>query len=41
MAEAYATFAARGLHCASRPVTQILDSAGNVIKDYPTRSAPR
>jgi membrane peptidoglycan carboxypeptidase len=34
MAEAYATFAARGLHCASRPVTQILDSAGNVVKDY-------
>ena len=34
MAEAYATFAARGLHCASRPVTQILDSNGNVIKDY-------
>ena len=34
MAEAYATFAARGLHCASRPVTQILDSAGNIVKDY-------
>jgi membrane peptidoglycan carboxypeptidase len=34
MAEAYATFAARGLHCASRPVTQILDSNGNVLKDY-------
>ena len=34
MAEAYATFAARGLHCASRPVTQILDSGGNVLKDY-------
>ncbi len=34
MAEAYATFAARGLHCASRPVTQILDSGGNVVKDY-------
>jgi len=34
MAEAYATFAARGMHCASRPVTQILDSNGNVIKDY-------
>ena len=27
MAEAYATFAARGMHCASRPVTQILDSS--------------
>jgi membrane peptidoglycan carboxypeptidase len=35
MAEAYATFAARGLHCSARPVTQILDSAGNVVKDYP------
>ena len=34
MAEAYATFAARGLHCAARPVTQILDAARNVIKDY-------
>ena len=34
MAEAYATFAARGLHCASRPVTQILDSGGNIVKDY-------
>jgi membrane peptidoglycan carboxypeptidase len=34
MAEAYATFAARGLHCASRPVTQILDSSGNLLKDY-------
>ena len=34
MAEAYATFAARGLHCDSRPVTQILDTAGNVLKDY-------
>ena len=37
MAEAYATFAARGLHCSSRPVTQILDSAGNVVKDYPSQ----
>ena len=34
MAEAYATFAARGLHCPSRPVTEILDSAGNPIRDY-------
>ena len=34
MAEAYATFAARGLHCDARPVTQILDAARNVIKDY-------
>jgi membrane peptidoglycan carboxypeptidase len=35
MAEAYATFAARGLHCSSRPVTEILDSAKHVIKEYP------
>ena len=34
MAEAYATAAARGLHCHSRPVTEILDSAGNQIRDY-------
>ena len=34
MAEAYATFAARGMHCASRPVTEITDSAGNVLQDY-------
>ncbi|WP_300679927.1 transglycosylase domain-containing protein [Nocardioides sp.] len=36
MAGAYATFAARGLHCDARPVTAILDSAGNTIKKYPT-----
>lgn len=35
MAEAYATFAARGLHCDSRPVTEILDSDGNTLKKYP------
>ncbi|WP_460808449.1 transglycosylase domain-containing protein [Nocardioides salsibiostraticola] len=34
MAEAYATFAARGVHCDSRPVTSILDANGNKIKDY-------
>ena len=34
MAEAYATFAARGMHCASRPVTQILDANGIVAKEY-------
>jgi membrane peptidoglycan carboxypeptidase len=34
MAEAYATFAARGLHCASRPVTQILYANGSVAKNY-------
>jgi len=37
MAEAYATFAGRGLHCASRPVTAILDSRKNVVKDYPKK----
>ncbi|MDQ6933752.1 MAG: transglycosylase domain-containing protein [Actinomycetota bacterium] len=35
MAGAYATVAARGLYCAPRPVTQILNSAGKVFKDYP------
>jgi membrane peptidoglycan carboxypeptidase len=34
MAEAYATFAARGLHCDSRPVTSIEDAKGNVLKEY-------
>ncbi|WP_156392167.1 MULTISPECIES: transglycosylase domain-containing protein [unclassified Nocardioides] len=34
MAEAYATFAARGLHCDARPVTQIEDVEGNVLKEY-------
>ena len=37
MAEAYATFAARGMHCDSRPVTSIEDSDGNVLKEYPTQ----
>ena len=35
MAEAYATFAGRGLHCDPRPVTAILDSNKTVVKDYP------
>ena len=35
MAEAYATFAARGEHCDSPPVTAIRDRNGNVLKDYP------
>jgi membrane peptidoglycan carboxypeptidase len=35
MAEAYATFAGRGLHCASRPVTSIEDADGNLLKEYP------
>ncbi|GAA5113669.1 transglycosylase domain-containing protein [Alloalcanivorax gelatiniphagus] len=34
MAQAYATFAARGLHCDPRPVTQVLDSSGQVLKDF-------
>ena len=34
MAEAYATFAGRGLHCASRPVTSIEDADGQLLKDY-------
>ncbi len=36
MSEAYATFAARGMHCASRPVTAILDAAKNTVKEYPS-----
>ncbi len=34
MAEAYATFAARGLHCASFPVTEIDDANGSQLKRY-------
>ena len=34
MAEAYATFAGRGLHCDSRPVSSIEDANGNVLKAY-------
>lgn len=34
MAQAYATFAGRGLHCSPRPVTQIEDADGNVLKEY-------
>ncbi|HET7195695.1 MAG TPA: transglycosylase domain-containing protein [Nocardioides sp.] len=37
MAEAYATFAAQGKHCASRAITAIEDSAGNLLKQYPTQ----
>jgi membrane peptidoglycan carboxypeptidase len=36
MSEAYATFAARGMHCASRPVTEIMDANKNVVKQYPS-----
>lgn len=34
LAEAYATFAGRGMHCAASPVTRIENSAGEVIKEY-------
>ena len=34
LAQAYATFGARGLHCDPRPVTQVLDSHGQVLKDF-------
>ncbi len=37
MAEAYATFAARGLHCSARAVTAIEDASGNLLKEYPER----
>jgi len=37
MAEAYATFAARGEHCDARPVLEIRDAARNVIRDYPAK----
>jgi membrane peptidoglycan carboxypeptidase len=35
MAEAYATFGARGIHCDSLPVTSISDADGNLVKEYP------
>jgi membrane peptidoglycan carboxypeptidase len=35
MAEAYATFAARGRHCAARPVTDIFDAQGRLLDSYP------
>ncbi len=37
MAEAYATFAARGTHCDSRPIQEIRDAAGRVLKTYQPR----
>ena len=37
MAEAYATFAARGEHCEARPVTAIEDTRGNTLKEYGER----
>ncbi len=35
MAEAYATFAARGKACQARPVARILNPDGSLFKDYP------
>jgi membrane peptidoglycan carboxypeptidase len=35
LADAYATFAARGLHCDPRPVVSIDDSGGHQLKTYP------
>ncbi|PVG84801.1 glycosyl transferase [Nocardioides gansuensis] len=37
MAEAFATFAARGVHCASTPVIEVRDPAGGVVQTYPPR----
>ena len=37
MAEAYATFGARGLHCSARPVLEIRDARRNVVRDYPAK----
>jgi membrane peptidoglycan carboxypeptidase len=37
LADAYATFAARGLHCDPRPVVSIDDSDGHALKTYPTQ----
>src|SRR5690349_18131870 len=37
LAQAYATFAARGLHCDPRPVTQVLDSQNQPLKEYSTQ----
>ena len=36
LAQAYATFAARGLHCDPRPVTEVLDSQGQPLKEFST-----
>jgi membrane peptidoglycan carboxypeptidase len=37
MASAYATVAARGLHCDNRPVARILNSEGRIFKTYPKK----
>jgi membrane peptidoglycan carboxypeptidase len=36
MAEAYATFPARGRHCTARPATEILDAEGRLLRSYST-----
>ncbi len=44
MAEAYATFAARGRHCASRPVIRVRDAAGSLVVSHTSscsRAMPR
>jgi membrane peptidoglycan carboxypeptidase len=37
MASAYATVAARGLHCDNRPVAKILNAEGRIFKTYPKK----
>ena len=37
LAQAYATFAARGLHCDPRPVTKVLDAQGQPLKEFSTQ----
>ena len=37
MAGAYATFAARGIYCEPRPVTEVLNSNGKQIESYPEK----
>ena len=37
MASAYATFAARGKHCETHPVSEIRNSFGRVFKKYPNK----
>ena len=39
LAQAYATFAARGLHCDPRPVTEVLDSQGQQLKEFSTSAS--
>ncbi|MFT4009668.1 MAG: penicillin-binding protein [Nocardioidaceae bacterium] len=37
MASVYATWAARGVFCAPRPVNQIVDASGHTLRDYPDK----